>query len=193
MPPDVPGQVYCPECGKPMGPGMRLCPPCTAARRRQQQTRKSREFNPWVIFLGALLAGVALLAFRFITVTIPHMKAGRAINAVQTHDIMFYLNKDEKHYSIEQVITHYNPATKVFKPDLLPIGMKPEDPVVWSAKLNGAAYDVVCRFRGAVYSFMLAGGQVQGTNDNGLAILDQENAMIDSQLSYPSSVGPGAL
>jgi len=185
------GQANCPECGKPMGPGMSVCPPCAAARRRQQQARKSREFNPTPLILGVLLAAAALIAFHVVTVTIPRMKAGRAIEAVRTHDIKFYLNKSEQLYTIELVITHYNPATKIFKPDLLPLGMKPRDPVVWSATPDGGADNVVCRFRGAVYSFKLTGSAVQAIDDNGQAILGQEGAMIDIQSSFPSSVGPG--
>jgi len=190
MTPDAPGKVYCPECGKAMGPGMSLCPPCAAARRRQQ-ARPAREFNPWIIVLGVLLAGLAIFAHRIITVTIPHMKTGQAIEAVRTHDIQFYLNKSEKHYSIEQVITHYDPTSKVFKPDLLPLGMKPEDMVTWSATHRGSAYAVACRFRGAVYSFELIGKDVRGIDENGEAILDQEGNRIDIQLSLPSSVGTG--
>jgi len=177
-----------------MGPGMSFCPPCTAARRRQQNAHKTREFNPWIIFLAVVLVGAAVLAFRVVTVTIPNMKAGRAIEAVRTHDIMFYMNKSETHYTLEMVISHYDPATKIFKPNLLPLGTKPADPLAWSAKLDGAAYDVVCRFRGAVYTFKLTGSDVQGIDDNGQAILGQESAMIDAQPSFPgSSVPPGAL
>jgi len=171
---------------------MRVCPPCAAARRRQQQARPAREFNPWSIMLGVLLAAAALLAFRVVTFTIPHMKAGRAIEAVRTYDIKFNLNKSETHYTIEEVITHYNPDTKIFKPELLTL-MKSTDPVTWSAKPDGGFYDVACRFRGAGYTFKLTGKEVQGVNDNGQAILDQEGAMIDLQPSFPSSAGPGGL
>jgi len=121
------------------------------------------------------------------------MKAGRAIETVRTHDIQFSLNRSEQHYSIEQVITHYDPTSKVFKPNLLPLGMKPEDPATWSATRRGSAYNVVCRFRGEVFSFKLTGSEIQSTDANGQAILDQEGNMIDIQPSLPSSAATGGL
>ncbi|MHB0937561.1 MAG: hypothetical protein ACYC6A_14335 [Armatimonadota bacterium] len=179
----------CPDCGRPMGPGMSFCAPCAAARRRQRSAKQSKEFNPTPIVLVVLLAIVAGIGFYVYTVTIPKMKMGKQIERVRTHDIIYYYDKNERHATIEQIITRYNPQTGIFKPDLVE-GFKPAGKTpVWKMQPSGV---ITCDCDGATYAFKIEGDEVASADKNGEAILNQEGNMISSGMSMPSSV-PGGL